>query len=303
MQAIKRVVSTDFWEDEKVINLFTPEDKLFMLYLLTNPHTTQLGIYKLVPKIAGFELGYSTESVVSLLDRFENRYKIIKYSPETSEVAIKNFLKHSIIKGGKPVLDCLIKEEAKVKDKSLLEYIYDGISNTDNLNITVKDYILHLESIVNNNNNDNDNDNERIVDESSRPRELKRFNPPTAEEVDAYCIEKQLTHVNPYSFVEFYGSKNWMIGKNKMSNWHMAVSGWNRRAIERGEREYIREKKAAKTDTRLHPDRPKRFDTAPEETWLKLKPYVYEDGNFNWMDFDSSVLTESDSQWMRDNNM
>ena len=42
---IKRVVDVDFWNDEKVMDLFTPEDKLFFLYLLTNPHTTQLGIY------------------------------------------------------------------------------------------------------------------------------------------------------------------------------------------------------------------------------------------------------------------
>ena len=28
----------------------TPEDKLFMVYLLTNPHTTQLGVYEITPK-------------------------------------------------------------------------------------------------------------------------------------------------------------------------------------------------------------------------------------------------------------
>ena len=155
---VKRIVNTSFWEDEKVVNLFSPEDKYFMLYLLTNPHTSQLGIYRLVPKVAAFELGYSIEAVVVLLERFEKKYGIIKYSKETSEIAIKNYLKHSIIKGGKPVMDCLLKDESKVKDKSLLGYIYNSISNTDTLNITVKEYIDHI--------NNNDNDNERFVNES-----------------------------------------------------------------------------------------------------------------------------------------
>ena len=77
---IKRVVDTDFWNDSKVIDYFSPEDKYFMLYLLTNPYTTQLGIYELNIKKAAFETGYSTEALNVLLDRFENKYGMIKYS-------------------------------------------------------------------------------------------------------------------------------------------------------------------------------------------------------------------------------
>lgn len=164
MRQVARVVSTGFWEDPMVTNDFSPEDKYFMLYLLTNPHTTQLGIYKLVPKVAAFEMGYSVEAVLVLIERFERKYDIVKYSKETSEIAIKNFLKHSVIKGGKPVMDCLLKEEKDVKDKSLLAYIHDSINNVDTLNITVKEYLNHIR--INNNNdndNDNENENERIV--------------------------------------------------------------------------------------------------------------------------------------------
>ena len=167
MKPINRVVSTSFWEDETIVNDFSPEDKYFYLYLITNPHTSQLGIYKLVPKTAAFELGYSKEAVQVLLERFENKYGMIKYNTETCEVAIKNYLRHSIVKGGKPVMDCLLKEESRVEDKSLLECIYNHNRNIDNLNITVKEYIDHLENLFNtNNDNDNDNDNERIVHDS-----------------------------------------------------------------------------------------------------------------------------------------
>ena len=158
---IKRVVDVDFWNDEKVMDMFSPEDKLFMLYLLTNPHTTQLGIYAINPKHMAFEIGYSVEVINVLLDRFESKYGMIKYSTQTKEIAIKNFLRHSIIKGGKPVEDCLLKELAKVKDKSLLQFVYNGISDKESLNVTVKKILVILNNeIQNENDNDNDNENE-----------------------------------------------------------------------------------------------------------------------------------------------
>ena len=57
----------------------------------------------------------------------------------------------------------------------------------------------------------------------------KRFAPPSVEEVRAYIAEKGYTHVNADSFVAFYESKNWMVGKNKMVSWHSCVAGWEAR--------------------------------------------------------------------------
>lgn len=47
MMAKYRMVRTDFWKNPIVSEEMTPEDKYFYLYLLTNPHTTQTGIYKI----------------------------------------------------------------------------------------------------------------------------------------------------------------------------------------------------------------------------------------------------------------
>lgn len=55
-----------------------------------------------------------------------------------------------------------------------------------------------------------------------------RFVPPTVELVRAYVEEKGL-HVDPERFVAFYASKGWMVGKNKMTNWHQAIAGWESR--------------------------------------------------------------------------
>ena len=170
---IKRVVDTSFWTDGKV-DEFTPEDKYFMLYLLTNPFTTQLGIYEMSVKQAAFHLGYSVDAVNALIERFANKYGVIVYSKSTNsahtiEIAIKNFLRHSIIKGGAPVRDCLIKEMRKVKNKDLISAVFAHIKGNEELNETVKNIISEYEekngiiSYSNEKQNDNDNENDNEV--------------------------------------------------------------------------------------------------------------------------------------------
>ena len=137
----KRVVDVSFWTAEKVLNMFSPEDRLFMLYVLTCPDSTQLGVFKLNPKVAAFHRGYSAETIVVLLDRVETKYGIIKRSKETNEVAIKNFLRYSILKGGKPVADLLNREIKAVKDVGLLDYVFEGLVSSTNINTTVREVI------------------------------------------------------------------------------------------------------------------------------------------------------------------
>ena len=124
----KRIISTGFWEDEKVIDHFSPEDKYFMLYLLTNPKTTTIGIYKLPKKIAAFELGYTRDTVSVLLDRFQNKYNMIVYLEEEQEIAVLNSLKYTISKGGKPIEDMVNRELKAVKNTQSLQAVYDHLS-------------------------------------------------------------------------------------------------------------------------------------------------------------------------------
>lgn len=55
--------------------------------------------------------------------------------------------------------------------------------------------------------------------------ESKKFIPPTVEEVDAYCQERQ-NGITGFEFCSFYESKGWMVGKNKMKSWKGAVRTW-----------------------------------------------------------------------------
>lgn len=53
----------------------------------------------------------------------------------------------------------------------------------------------------------------------------KKFIKPTIEEIRAYCQERK-NHVNPNRFYDFYESKDWYVGKNKMKNWKAAIRTW-----------------------------------------------------------------------------
>lgn len=163
---IKRIVDTSFWTDGKV-DEFSPEDKYFMLYLLTNPFSKQLGIYEISIKQAAFQMGYSIDAFNVLLERFENKYNMILFSRDTNEIAILNFLRHSVMKGGKPVEDCIKKEMALVKDKKLIEAVFSRLYGRTDLKDTVKrivaDYINENDI---HNDNDNDNENESTGDVS-----------------------------------------------------------------------------------------------------------------------------------------
>lgn len=63
--------------------------------------------------------------------------------------------------------------------------------------------------------------------ESVRGEKARRFIPPSVEEVEQYCIERS-NNIDAQSFIDFYESKGWMIGKNKMKDWKAAVRTWER---------------------------------------------------------------------------
>ena len=54
------------------------------------------------------------------------------------------------------------------------------------------------------------------------------FKKPTVEEVHQYC-EKRKNKVCADAFIDFYESKNFMIGKNKMKDWKACVRTWESR--------------------------------------------------------------------------
>ena len=72
------------------------------------------------------------------------------------------------------------------------------------------------------NNNDNNGNNGNKEEKSSR------FAPPSLTELQIYISEKQLS-IDADNFINFYESKNWMVGKNKMKSWKASARGWHTR--------------------------------------------------------------------------
>ncbi|GAE31788.1 DnaD domain-containing protein [Halalkalibacter hemicellulosilyticus] len=124
-----RMVQTGFWHDPKVIEEMTPEDKFFFIYLLTNPQVTQIGIYRITKKLVAFETGFSIETVQLLFERFIHQHDLIRYNDKTREVAIKNWGKYNLKRGGKPMLDCIQKELEDVKDTSFIDFVGRAVDN------------------------------------------------------------------------------------------------------------------------------------------------------------------------------
>lgn len=63
--------------------------------------------------------------------------------------------------------------------------------------------------------------------EKKTEKKITQFKPPSVEEVREYCLSRS-NNVDPEAFVDFYTSKGWFVGKNKMKDWKSAVRTWER---------------------------------------------------------------------------
>lgn len=119
--AIYRNIHTSFWEDTKVLDVMTPEDRYFMLYLLTNPHTTQSGCYEISKTQMANETGYNKDSIDKLLIRFESILNIIRYSDDTKEILILNWYKYNWTSSPK-VKKCVENELKSIKNEEFKNF-------------------------------------------------------------------------------------------------------------------------------------------------------------------------------------
>ena len=127
--ALYRNVQMTFWTDSKVVDDFTPEDRYFYLYLITNPHTNLAGCYEVSMRQMANETGYSKETIERLIARFVNVHKIIGYSNESKEVILLNWHKYSWTKSD-DFRKAVLRDIEAIKTPCFKEYlmqIYDGI--------------------------------------------------------------------------------------------------------------------------------------------------------------------------------
>jgi hypothetical protein len=105
------------------------------------------------------------------------------------------------------------------KELKKLNYDFEKIKNANLKNKKSNN------SIINNPiNNEVEITDKKRVNNKLFPQK-KNFIKPSIEEIQAYIDEKKL-HLDAGYFFDYYESKGWMIGRNKMKNWKAAASGW-----------------------------------------------------------------------------
>lgn len=75
------------------------------------------------------------------------------------------------------------------------------------------------------------NNTSEYIDKSDKPTH-KRFVPPTLEEVQAYCRERN-NNVDAERFINHYTSNGWMVGRNKMKDWRASVRTWEKNGYDK----------------------------------------------------------------------
>ena len=81
-------------------------------------------------------------------------------------------------------------------------------------------------SDTNNNENNENNISPKGDIYMGTPVKAERYIiPPTYEMVRDYCVERG-NGIDPQTFIDFYQSKGWHVGKNKMKDWQASIRTW-----------------------------------------------------------------------------
>ena len=215
--AVFRKVHTSFWEDEKVVDEFTPEDRFFMLYLLTNSHSNQIGCYSITIRQMEFETGYNRDSILKLINRFTNVLKLIEYSEETKEILILNWYKYNWSNSPK-VLACLSKEYENIKNKDF-QYSINTLSKQYGYNIDTKSQ----------KEKEKEKEKEEEKEEEEEKDKIKNFEKPTKEEIKKYANQQLGKYINEDEFYKWYDAQDWLDKNGFPVNWKQKVQSWVKR--------------------------------------------------------------------------
>lgn len=129
--AIYRNVRLSFWTDNKVIDEFTPEDKYFYLYLLTNPQTNLCGCYEISYKSMSEDTGYNKDTCLRLLKRFDEVHNVIKFNESTKEVLILNWYKYNWSSSAK-TLSGVMATAKHIKCEAFKKYVLCVVESVKN---------------------------------------------------------------------------------------------------------------------------------------------------------------------------
>ena len=201
-----------FYETFESVIEELPEEMQLKFY----KYITQYGLHGIEPEVSGIEKAIWTQ-IQFAIDQAQNRRKR----------AIENGNK-----GGRPNKTITQKNQTITqKNQTITQNNPDITENNRSITQAKPNNNLNVNVNVNANDNVNVNDNVKSKGTSCEVPSLKssRFIPPTLAEVEAYCFTRN-NSVNAQQFIDFYSSKNWYVGKNKMTDWRASVRLWESRS-------------------------------------------------------------------------
>lgn len=173
--AVYRQIYLSFWTDTKIDEDFTPEDKYFYLYLLTNPHTTLCGCYEVGFKQMARETGYNEDTIKHLVKRMESIHNVIRYNRETKEVLLLNWWKHNWSESDK-LLKGVEKSASGVKCAEFKAYITALVNHTDPMDTLSIPYTDPMDTSVSVTVTDNTvTDSVSVTDKNAYPDDFEIF--------------------------------------------------------------------------------------------------------------------------------
>lgn len=221
--AKQRMINTKIWEDAW-FNQLDPIEKLFFIYLLTNPMTNIIGVYELSKGTIGRSTGLESRVVDEILSRFEKAGKVFY---QEGWVILKNFIKHQNYKS--PKIKAGIEAEMANLPQDIRKFVDEG-------------YGIDTLSHTNTNTNSNTNINSNIKAEPPPP-------------VDANQLWDEL--LNPYrekyapslllDFENYWRAKNingkkerWQMEKvfdmgRRLDTWKRKDEKWESQRVRKAE--------------------------------------------------------------------
>ena len=126
---------------------------------------------------------------------------------------------------------CNLYEVSKVSIQKWLKILEDNqyIDRVNIYRVGSKEIVSRVITLRNNPSKEKFADNTTINNTNLTDSNKKAFfKKPKLDEVKNYCILRK-NNIDAEAFIDFYESKNFMIGKNKMKDWKAAVRTWERR--------------------------------------------------------------------------
>lgn len=214
-------ITTDIFDDEKILMIesMPSADSIIVIWfklLAFAGKQNNNGVFLMSNRIA-----FTDEMLASI---FRRDVKIIRLALDTFEafgmieivenvITIPNWNKHQTLDSyeKKKERDRLYQAERRANQRALIEKSSDS-KTTQSSYVAISDI---------------EKDKEIEKDNSILEPKRKRFVPPTIEEVQAYCQERQ-NNVDAEKFIDYYTSNGWQVGKNKMKDWKAAVRTWEK---------------------------------------------------------------------------